>query len=132
MVRLGVVLFFVIPRNPSFSFYEVTPFGVGNSTVSFSRIPTNFTFTGELNLYGQLCHPQDGGMTSSHPADTSASYIPIQFSSLHATLYDLNTNEAIGTGDWGSHSLSHGSMVPLVIPLTFSYTALNASDTTCK
>jgi hypothetical protein len=50
--RLGVLLYFVIPRNPSFQFYPERPFDVDNSTISFSRTPTDFSFTGNLNLYG--------------------------------------------------------------------------------
>jgi hypothetical protein len=55
--RLGVLLYFVIPRNPSFEFYPERPFDVDNSTISFSRTPTNFSFTGNLNLYGTSSFP---------------------------------------------------------------------------
>ena len=51
--RLAVTLFFLIPRAPSFSFYEPKPFVVDNSTIAFSRTPTNFSFTGDLNLLGK-------------------------------------------------------------------------------
>ncbi len=51
--RLIVTLYFAIPRTPAFSFYQPTPFTVDNSTISFSRTPTNFSFTGTLNLLGQ-------------------------------------------------------------------------------
>lgn len=47
------MLFFLIPRAPSFSFYQPSPFNVDNSTIAFSRTPTNFSFTGNLNLLGQ-------------------------------------------------------------------------------
>jgi hypothetical protein len=57
--RLGVLLYFVIPRNPSFQFYPERPFDVDNSTISFSRTPTNFSFTGNLNLYGTSPPPNN-------------------------------------------------------------------------
>ena len=50
---LGITLFFLIPRAPSFEFYEQSPFSVDNSTIDFNRVPTNFSFTGNLNLYGE-------------------------------------------------------------------------------
>jgi hypothetical protein len=58
MNRLGVLLYFVIPRNPSFQFYPERPFDVDNSTISFSRTPTNFSFNGNLNLYGTSSHAE--------------------------------------------------------------------------
>jgi hypothetical protein len=51
--RLGITLYFVIPRAPAFTFYISEPFTVDNTTVSFSRTPTNFSFTGNLNLLGE-------------------------------------------------------------------------------
>lgn len=53
IVSTALILYFTIPRPPSFSFYEPQPFTVDNSTVLFSRVPTNFSFTGNLNLLGQ-------------------------------------------------------------------------------
>lgn len=57
MQSLGITLYFVIPRVPSFTFYTPTPFTVDNSTIEFSRSPTNFSFNGNLNLYGMFTHP---------------------------------------------------------------------------
>jgi hypothetical protein len=42
----------LIPRPPSFKFYTEAPFTVDNSTIQFSRTPTNFSFAGNLNLWG--------------------------------------------------------------------------------
>ena len=52
-IRLAIMLYFLLPRAPGFKFYESSPFTVDNSTLSFSRTPTNFSFTGDLNLLGE-------------------------------------------------------------------------------
>ncbi|WRT68339.1 uncharacterized protein IL334_005315 [Kwoniella shivajii] len=114
LAALGVTLFFVIPRVPNFQFYADEPFTVDNSTVSFNRVPTNFSFTGNLNLYG----------------DGSGSYLPIHFTSLEATVYDETTNKAIAKGDWGNHFMNHKDQQPVVLPVNFAYSAVNTSDTT--
>ncbi|KAL7423410.1 hypothetical protein Q5752_000990 [Cryptotrichosporon argae] len=114
VAALIVTLYFVIPRAVTFSFYTDSPFSVDNSTVVFNRSPTNFSFTGDLNLL----------------ADTSSSYLPVHFSNAVATVYDLSTMMAIATGDLGNYKMPHGSSVAVVFPVTFSYSAANDSDTT--
>jgi hypothetical protein len=126
---LAVTLYFVIPRNPSFEFYPDRPFDVDNSTISFSRTPTNFSFTGNLNLYGTLLTTCNRDPADSI-ADSSSSYVPVQFSNLQAKLYDLNTNKVIATGDLGKHKVNRGANQPIILPVTFSYSALNTSDQT--
>jgi hypothetical protein len=61
--RLAIVLYFLIPRAPSFTFYTAQPFVVDNTTIAFSRTPTNFSFVGNLNLLGKL------GFFDLHVAD---------------------------------------------------------------
>ncbi|WVR07461.1 hypothetical protein IAU60_004502 [Kwoniella sp. DSM 27419] len=114
LAALGVTLYFVIPRAPSFMFYADSPFVVDNSTVSFNRVPTNFSFSANLNLFG----------------DASASYLPVHFTSLQATLYDETTNKAIATGDWGNKFMEHKAQQPVALPVQFNYAAVNTSDTT--
>lgn len=112
---LAVTLYFVIPRAPSFQFYTDQPFVVNNSTISFSRTPTNFSYTGELQLL----------------ADASNSYVPVHFSNIQATVYDLDTDKTIATGSYRNHVMSRKANQPVSLPIEFSYSALNASDTTC-
>lgn len=137
----------MIPRAPSFTFYETAPFTVDNSTVSFSRSPTNFSFAGNLNLYGELMNWAQNALcrgsslfwrvhevqraARSHTADSSSNYLPVNFKHLQATLYDLDTLKTIATGDWGSHKLPKGDQEPIILPVEFSYSALNQSDSTC-
>jgi hypothetical protein len=51
---LCIVLFLTIPRAPNFKFPSADIIGVDNSTVSFSRSPTNFSFAGSVNMIGTL------------------------------------------------------------------------------
>ncbi|OXC69131.1 hypothetical protein AYX13_02421 [Cryptococcus neoformans] len=113
-VALGVTLYFVIPRAPNFEFYDEQPFTVDNNTISFSRTPTNFSFSGNLNLW----------------ADASSSYVPVHFTHLEASLYDEATNKKIATGDWGNHVMQHKAEQAVILPVTFAYSAINTSDTT--
>ncbi|KAL0249839.1 hypothetical protein I308_103141 [Cryptococcus tetragattii IND107] len=113
-VALAVTLYFVIPRAPNFEFYHDQPFTVNNDTISFNRTPTNFSFSGNLNLWG----------------DASSSYFPVHFAHLEASLYDETTNKKIATGDWGNHIMQHKTQQAVVLPVTFAYSAINTSDTT--
>lgn len=63
-------------------------------------------------------------------ADASSSYVPVQFSNLQAKLYDLDTNKIIATGDLGKQKVNHAVNQPVILPVTFSYSALNTSDPT--
>ncbi|WVQ81916.1 hypothetical protein IAT38_004043 [Cryptococcus sp. DSM 104549] len=114
VVGLALTLYFLLPRVPRFEFYGDQPFTVNNETISFNRSPTNFSFSGNLNLY----------------SDASSSYLPVHFKHLQATLYDQTTNKKIATGDWGDHSIPHKSQQPVILPVTFEYSAVNTSDTT--
>jgi hypothetical protein len=66
------------------------------------------------------------------PADTSSSYLPVHFTSLKATLFDLTTTKVIARGDYGNQKVPKGNQVPIVLPVQFLYAALNTSDTTCQ
>lgn len=51
--------------------------------------------------------------------------------SLFVELYDLDTYELVGNGTW-SGSLAAKSLLPINVPVTFSYQGVNASDATCE
>jgi hypothetical protein len=42
----------------------------------------------------------------------------------------LTTNKVIATGDLGKYKVPRGSQEPVILPVTFSYAALNATDIT--
>ncbi|KAG5636093.1 hypothetical protein H0H81_009141 [Sphagnurus paluster] len=117
---VGVVLGFTIPRVPAFSFNDNTPLvratGDWNSSVPtyFNRVPANFSFPAFASLQ----------------VNTDDNYLPIHFSYLHASVYDLNTFNLVGTGDWGKHTLPAKSFPEILVPLNFTYLALNSSDQT--
>jgi nitroimidazol reductase NimA-like FMN-containing flavoprotein (pyridoxamine 5'-phosphate oxidase superfamily) len=60
------------------------------------------------------------------------SYLPVHFSNFEATLYDLDTDKAIATGNYGNLVVARKQNVPVVVPIEFSYSAVNATDTTCQ
>jgi hypothetical protein len=158
-----VTLYFTIPRPAAFSFYEPAPFTVDNSTIAFS--PTNFSFSGNLQLLGESwrhrvqivrgsrsgfarctlsaflrtsrsCSSLKKASKQIHAdifaADTSSAYLPTHFTNIQATVYDLNTNKQVATGNYGNHVVPKGQNEPVTLPVTFSYSALNTSDTTCE
>ena len=137
--RLGITLFFVIPRAPAFTFYVPQPFLVNNNTIAFSRTPTNFSFTGNLNLFGERAilaistnSASRGDANTLCIADATSSYLPVHFSNIQATVYDLTTEKVVATGDYGNHIVSRKHNAPVVLPVEFSYSALNSSDPTCE
>jgi hypothetical protein len=136
MPSLGITLYFVIPRAPTFNFPTNDIFSVDNSTIHFSRTPTNFTFQASFNMLGTR-HPQESlipvlTLPIDTTADAGSSYLPVHITSLYTTVYDLNTNKVVGTGELTNYILPHKSNQPVTLPVTFAYSAVNASDTTCE
>ncbi|KAH8090725.1 hypothetical protein HD553DRAFT_265989 [Filobasidium floriforme] len=114
LAALGVTLYFVIPRAPNFSFPSDTVFLADESTVGFSRTPANFSFTGDIRMI----------------ADASTSWLPVHFNHLEITVLDMNTNKKIGTGDWKDKTIGRKGLHYLSLPVDFSYSAVNATDST--
>lgn len=119
---IGIVLAFTIPRVPSFAFNTALP--LVNATgawakavpTTFSRAPTNFSFPAAASL--QL--------------NTQSSYLPVKFTHLHASVYDLDTNRLVGTGNTAEFTVPAKSFPKILLPLNFTYIAVNASDQTCE
>jgi hypothetical protein len=116
------VLAFCLPRVPSFSINGNDPLssatGDFNASIpsQFSRSPANFSFPGFAELQ----------------INTQENFIPLKFTHLTAEVFDLDTTEKIGTGDWGSHTVPAKSFYNMQLPLNFTYAASNDSDATCK
>lgn len=119
-VAVGIVLIFVIPRVPDFQINQQNPLqqatGSFNKSipVSFNRFPANFSFPASADLQ----------------VDTHSNYLPLVFESIHADVYDLNTDRHIGIGDLGHMTFPAKKFSPLSMPLNFSYVATNDSDQT--
>lgn len=110
---LAVTLYFVIPRAVVFQFYADEPF-MNTTKPYFARTPANFTFDANLQLL----------------ADSTASYLPVQFSNVQAKIIDLDTGVVIANGELGRYKLKKGRNLPVVFPVTFSYAAINGTDQT--
>jgi hypothetical protein len=110
---LIVTLFFVIPRAVEFQWYADEPF-VNTTSAYFTRTPANFTFDANLQLM----------------ADSTASWIPVQFSNAEAKVLDIDTGVVIANGKLGSYKLKKGKNLPVVFPVTFAYAAINGTDPT--
>ena len=65
-------------------------------------------------------------------ADGSSSWLPVHMNDLEITVRDLNTNKQIGEGHWKDKTISRKDVNSLALPVNFSYTAFNATDSTCK
>lgn len=86
VISLGLILFFVIPRVPTFGFAYGTPLVEnGGPTPYFNRYPANFSFTGGVDLQ----------------ADTHSSYTPVHFKNITAEMYSADTFKLVATGSTG-------------------------------
>ncbi|ETW82178.1 hypothetical protein HETIRDRAFT_61294 [Heterobasidion irregulare TC 32-1] len=120
IVAIGIVLAFTIPRVPGFELNGRTPLqsasGDFNSSIpiQFSRIPTNFSFPAVADLQ----------------IDTGSNFLPLTFNSLHATVFDLDSLREVGHGEMGKTTLPAKTFSNIQMPLNFTYTTVNTTDTT--
>ena len=121
LLRIAIALAFTIPRVTSFSFNEANPlvnatgpFAAAVPTI-FSRSPTNFSFPAFASLQ----------------ADTTSNFLPIQFTHLTATVFDLNSNLQVGSGSFAHHTLPAKGFPDISLPLNFTYLTSNSTDQTC-
>jgi hypothetical protein len=120
--RVALVLGFTIPRVPSIALNSANP--LVNATgpfatavpVIFSRSPTNFSFPAFASLQ----------------FDTSSSFLPVQFTQLTASVYDLDSNFKVASGSFARGSLPAQSFPAILLPLNFTYITSNTSDQTCQ
>lgn len=119
--RVGIIIAFTIPRVPSFSFSNDTPLANATGTwkdaipSEFSRSPANFSFPAFAALQ----------------VNTGSNYLPIKFKHLRAKVYDLTTDNLIGSGDYTA-TMPAKSLTNILLPLNFTYVAINDTDTTCR
>jgi len=117
---IGVILSVTIPRVPGVGFNSGAP--IINATGSwakavptiFSRAPTNFSFPAFASLQ----------------FNTQSNYLPIKFTRVQASVYDLDTNILVGTGDTASFSIPAKSFPEVSLPLNFTYFTSNSTDQT--
>ncbi|KZV67249.1 hypothetical protein PENSPDRAFT_755102 [Peniophora sp. CONT] len=120
IIAIGITLAFTIPRVPSFLFNGNKPLqpatGSWNESIptQFSRSPTNFTFPAFADIQ----------------VNTNENYLPLTFSKLDATLYDLTTTKQVAFGRLNKTTVPAKEFTSLQIPLNFTYSAVNSSDQT--
>ena len=119
--RIALVLGFTIPRVPSFALNPANP--LVNATgpfakavpIIFSRSPTNFSFPAFASLQ----------------FDTTNSFLPVQFTKISASVFDLDTNQQVGSGNFAHVSLPAQTFPAILLPVNFTYFTSNTSDQTC-
>jgi len=117
---IGLVLAFTIPRVPKFTFNSSMPMAPATGDWAtavptiFSRSPANFSFPAMAAL--QL--------------DTDANFLPLQFTSLKAQVFDIDTDRKVGEGDLGKRKIPAKGFPRILLPLNITYEAANNSDTT--
>ena len=119
---IALILGFTIPRVPGFAFNGDTP--LVSATGSWAKaVPTIFA-----PAYTNFSFPA----FASLQVDTNSNFLPLKFNHLHASVYDLDTNRLIGTGNYAKISLPAKSFPDVLLPLNFTYVATNSSDQTCQ
>ncbi|KAF8631041.1 hypothetical protein AX15_002649 [Amanita polypyramis BW_CC] len=119
-VLVAVALAITIPRVPGFAFSNESPLtnatGSWKSTIptGFSRFPANFSFPAYAALQ----------------VDTGGNFVPLTFTHLRANIYDLQTNMKVATGDLGKKTFQPKALTDILLPLNFTYVAINDSDQT--
>ncbi|EPQ30139.1 uncharacterized protein PFL1_02256 [Pseudozyma flocculosa PF-1] len=117
LAMLGVMLYFVIPRVPSFAFLTTNPVTAvpDGASMKVHHSPTNFSMTMDLNLR----------------ADNSDGWIPSVAKDMQVTVYDATQNKKVGEGKVKRMSFPGHKRTVFKFPVDFSYVSLNATgDTT--
>ncbi|SPO27744.1 uncharacterized protein UTRI_04216_B [Ustilago trichophora] len=113
MVALGVLLFFVIPRVPTFAILSTNPVTAipNGASMKINRSPTNFSMDMGFNLR----------------ANNRNGWIPSHATDLTLEVTDLNTYLKVGSGSLDSLSFKGRANTLFQVPVHFSYVSLNAS-----
>ncbi|KJA24009.1 hypothetical protein HYPSUDRAFT_39124 [Hypholoma sublateritium FD-334 SS-4] len=117
---VALVIAFTLPRVPAFGFNVESP--LVNATGSWATAVA----TGFAPSVANFSFPA----FASLQADTSSNFLPVKFTSLQATVFDLVTNRQVGTGNFGKFTLPAKEFPDIMLPLNFTYSASNSSDQT--
>ena len=122
LLSVALVIAFTLPRVPAFAFNVDTP--LVNATGSWATAVA----TGFAPSVANFSFPA----FASLQADTNSNFLPVKFTSLHATVFDLETNRQVGTGNFGKFTLPAKAFPDISLPLNFTYAVSNSSDQTCQ
>lgn len=113
VVGLAVMLYFVIPRVPTFAVLSTNPVVAipNGASMQVNHSPTNFSMTMGFNLR----------------ANNRNGWIASKANDLRMTITDLNTYKVVGKGQMDELSFPGKQLTPFQFPVEFSYVSLNAS-----
>lgn len=113
LVALGVLLFFVIPRVPTFAILSTNPVTAlpNGASMNVNRSPTNFSMDMGFNLR----------------ASNRNGWIPSRATDLEMDVVDLNTYIKVGKGQMDALTFHARGNTLFQFPVHFSYVSLNAS-----
>ncbi|CEH14649.1 hypothetical protein CBOM_02476 [Ceraceosorus bombacis] len=113
LVVLGVTLYFVIPRVPTFGLRTLEPVTAVPDAggMSTGGPPANFSMTMNLNLQ----------------ANNRGGWVTSQASDLEVIVTDLMTHEKVGQGKMASLGFKGRDKTQFAFPVQFSYSSLNAT-----
>ncbi|KDN51994.1 hypothetical protein K437DRAFT_254733 [Tilletiaria anomala UBC 951] len=113
-IILGLALFFVIPRVPTFQFLTDKPFDAvpDGSGMSIGYSPAaNFSMDMKANLR----------------ADNTAGWIPLTLTDIKVTVNNVNTYIKVGEGTIDKYVFPGRKKTTFQLPVSFSYRSLNQS-----
>ena len=113
LVALGIMLYFVIPRVPTFAILSTNPVVAipNGASMQVSHSPTNWSMDMGFNLR----------------ADNRGAWIPTHATNLKMEVTDLNTYIVVGRGQMDSATFKARGNTAFQFPVHFSYVSLNAS-----
>ncbi|KAJ1022427.1 hypothetical protein NDA16_003416 [Ustilago loliicola] len=107
LVTLGVMLYFVIPRVPTFAILTTNPVTAipNGASMQVNRAPTNFSMDMGFNIR----------------ANNRAAWIPTHAQHLKMEVTDLNTYRVVGKGEMDAISFKGRGNTVFQFPVHFSY-----------
>lgn len=113
LIALGVMLFFVIPRVPTFAILSTNPVVAipNGASMQVNHSPTNFSMTMGFNLR----------------ASNRDAWIPTHATDLTLKVTDLNTYIKVGQGHLDAYTFKPRGNTAFQFPVQFSYVSLNSS-----
>lgn len=113
LVALGVMLYFVIPRVPTFAVLSTNPVVAipNGASMQVNHAPTNFSMDMGFNLR----------------ANNRGSWIQTHAQDLKMEVTDLNTYKVVGKGQMDGINFKGRRNTLFQFPVHFSYVSLNAS-----
>lgn len=113
LILLGLLLYFVIPRPPSFALLATKPLDAvpDGSAMKTNHIPTNFSMDMLVNMR----------------ADNTGGWVPTKASKMTMEVLDLTTQKIVGEGFMKGYTFPGREIRVFQFPVSFAYASVNAS-----